>query len=348
MRVTIVGPGRMGRALATRLLSGGNSVTLIGRDPDTAERLAADLQEAPATGAAEVDVASSTEEALADAEVVILATAFGDSVAFARDHGPRLAAKVVVDVCNPLNNSYDGLVTDNGPSAAESIAAELPAGSRLVKAFNTVFPGTLIHGEVAGQVLDVFIAGDDHGATRVVSELAMSGGMRPIVVGGLARARQLEGLGFLGIAMQPLLGSGFMSGWKLLLPGAAAYEPKRGFPRNAVIGVFEETAAVGAAVGELIEDGIPESSSPSMFGAEGRQRIEAAWDVRDFLHDFQALGYEQAHVERHLRELEAGNALVLVDAETEEIAGRIGRTMADHGGRFVNYYSRWVARNLVP
>lgn len=348
MRVTIFGPGNMGRALATRLLAGGHSVTLVGRDPDTAERLAAELVDAPTTGAAEVGVASSADAGLAEAEAVIMATPFSSSLEIARQHGARLTGKVLVDVSIPMNEGYDGLLTEGGPSAAESIAAELPAGSRLVKAFNTCFSGTLLNGEIAGQALDVFIAGDDHGANRVVAELAMSGGMRPIVVGGLARARQLEGMGFLGIAIQPLMGSGFMSGWKLLLPGASPPEAKRGFPRNAVIGVFEETAAVGGTVRALIEAGIPESAIHTMFGAEARRRIEEAWDVRDFLNEFMALGYEQTHTERHIRELEAGHALVLVDVANERLAGRVGETMAAEGGRFVNYYSRWTSRNIVP
>lgn len=37
-------------------------------------------------------------------------------------------------------------------------------------------------------------------------------------VGPLARARELEALGFLGISIQGPLGTGSMSGWKLLTP----------------------------------------------------------------------------------------------------------------------------------
>jgi predicted dinucleotide-binding enzyme len=124
----------------------------------------------------------------------------------------------VVDISNPLNERYDGLVTEPGTSAAETIRAALPAGARLVKAFNTTFAGTLVAGEVAGRPLDVFLASDDAGAKDVVATLVRDGGLVPVDVGPLERARQLEQLGFLGIVLQEPLGAGFMSGWKLVMP----------------------------------------------------------------------------------------------------------------------------------
>ena len=57
--------------------------------------------------------------------------------------------------------------------------------------------GTLVAGEVGGQQLDVLIAGDDEAAKQTVSQLASDGGLRPIDVGPLNGARQLEQLGFL-------------------------------------------------------------------------------------------------------------------------------------------------------
>jgi hypothetical protein len=64
-----------------------------------------------------------------------------------------------------------------------------------VKAFNTTFAGTLVAGQVGGQQLDVLIVGDDEAAKQQVSRRAADGGLRPIDVGPLRRARQLEQLG---------------------------------------------------------------------------------------------------------------------------------------------------------
>src|SRR5690606_13572050 len=54
---------------------------------------------------------------------------------------------------HPLDESYTGLVTEGGPSGAESIRSLLPPETRLVKAFNTTFARTLVAGEVSGQPL---------------------------------------------------------------------------------------------------------------------------------------------------------------------------------------------------
>jgi predicted dinucleotide-binding enzyme len=71
-----------------------------------------------------------------------------------------------------------------------------------VKAFNNTFARTLVDGEIDGQQLDVLIAGDDEEAKRKVSQLVSDGGLRPLDVGPLARAQQLEQLGFLHISLQ--------------------------------------------------------------------------------------------------------------------------------------------------
>jgi len=215
MRITIIGPGSMGRGIATRLLAGGHSVTLVGRDRAGAEKLASELK---ATGGGSVDAATTPAEAIPESEVVILAGPYAANLDLARENGPALAGKTVVDISNPLNDTYDGLVTAPGTSAAETIRDVLPAGAKLVKAFNTTFAKTLAEGHAAGQPLDVFVAGDDEEARRRVAELVRSGGMNPVDVGPLAQARHLESLALLGITLQGRLGTGFKTGWKLLVP----------------------------------------------------------------------------------------------------------------------------------
>jgi len=69
-----------------------------------------------------------------------------------------------------------------------------------------------VEGEVAGQQLDAFIAGDDEGAKETVAQLVRDGGLRAIDVGPLERARHLEALGFLQMMVQQPLGQGFQSG----------------------------------------------------------------------------------------------------------------------------------------
>jgi predicted dinucleotide-binding enzyme len=72
----------------------------------------------------------------------------------------------------------------------------------VVKAFNTTFPSTLENGEVAGQHLDVFIAGDSEQAKEKVSAVAAAAGLRPIDVGPLRRARELEAIMLVVMGLQ--------------------------------------------------------------------------------------------------------------------------------------------------
>lgn len=121
----------------------------------------------------------------------------------------------MVDISNPVNESFDALVVPPDSSATQELA-KLAGGARFVKAFNTTFAGTLKSGEVAGQKLDVLIAGDDDGAKDAVATLARDGGLNPIDVGPQHRARELEALGLLHITLQGPLDTGYSSAVKIL------------------------------------------------------------------------------------------------------------------------------------
>ena len=138
------------------------------------------------------------------------------SLEIAGEFGDNLAGKVVVDIANPLNETFDGLAIAPGTSATEEVAASAPPGARVIKAFNTTFSGTLVEGQVAGQPLDVFIAGEEEEAKETVAQIVRDGGLLALDRGPLERARQPEGLGFLGITLQQPLGLNFQSAWKLI------------------------------------------------------------------------------------------------------------------------------------
>jgi NADPH-dependent F420 reductase len=213
MEVTIIGAGNMGRGIGHLLVRGGHSVTIVDRDPEEATRLAEELR-GSAQGGATVE-ADGPDMELRD-DVVILAVYYPGNLEIARDRGEELAGKVAVDISNPLNQTFDGLATEPGTAAAEELATAAPAGARVVKAFNTTFSGTLVEGQVAGQPLDVFIAGDDEGAKETVAQLSRDGGLRAIDVGPLERARHLESLGFLHMMVQQPLSLGFQSALKIV------------------------------------------------------------------------------------------------------------------------------------
>ena len=213
MNVTIIGAGNMGRGIGTRLVAGGHSVTFVDASPETAEKTAAEVR-ASAKKNVKVSTASLGSAELGD--VVVLALWYGTNIEIAKQLGARLAGKVVVDIANPLNSTYDGLATTPDSSSAEDVARAIAYGAKVVKAFNTTYAGTLLAGEVAGQPLDVFIAGDDADAKNKVAELVRDGGMRPIDTGPLSRARQIEGMQLLHITLQNTLGTKWGSTIKIL------------------------------------------------------------------------------------------------------------------------------------
>jgi predicted dinucleotide-binding enzyme len=212
MNISIFGAGNMARGIGYRLMAGGNSVTLFGRDAAKTQSLAEELRKSAKAGA--IVSTAKIGDPVRD-EVVILAMWYSGNIEVAQKLSGQLAGKVVVDISNALNATYDGLVIAPDTSAGEQVGAALPK-SKVVKAFNTTFANTLIEGKVAGQPLDVFIAGNDESAKGTVANLVKAGGLVAIDVGPLHRARQLEAMGLLGITLQGPHKLGFMSAWKLI------------------------------------------------------------------------------------------------------------------------------------
>lgn len=213
MNITIIGPGDTGRAIGTRAVAGGHSVTFVGQTLESA-REAADEVRVSAKGRAQVS--ATTTDKVEPGDVVVLALWYGTNIEVARQLGEKLKGKTVVDIANPVNSTYDGLVTAPDSSSAEDVARAAGSKAKVVKAFNTTYASTLREGEVGGQPLDVFIAGDDEGAKDKVAQFVKDAGLRPVDAGPLRRARQIEGMQLLHIVTQGILGTNYTSAIKIL------------------------------------------------------------------------------------------------------------------------------------
>jgi 8-hydroxy-5-deazaflavin:NADPH oxidoreductase len=206
MDITIIGTGNMARGIADVALAGGNTVTLLGTDRDKAQALADEL-----SGDVRAGVSG---DAISD-DVVVLAVWYHALDDVLGRYGDELAGKTVIDITNPVDpNTYEPLTVEAG-SAAQEIAQKAP-GAKVVKAFNTTFAGSLVEGQVAGAPLDVFVASDDEEAKGKVREIAQGAGLRVLDAGPLAHARQLEGAGYLHMAIQPGLGGTYSSALKIV------------------------------------------------------------------------------------------------------------------------------------
>jgi 8-hydroxy-5-deazaflavin:NADPH oxidoreductase len=161
MEITIIGTGNMARGVATRALAGGHSVALLGTETAKAQALADELSG---------DARAGQVGGPLSGDVVVLAVWYAAVDDVLRRYGDQLAAKVVVDITNPIDvESFEPLALEAG-SAAQEIAAKAP-GAKVVKAFNTTFAGPLGEGRVAGYPLDVLIASDDAAAKQTLSRV---------------------------------------------------------------------------------------------------------------------------------------------------------------------------------
>jgi NADPH-dependent F420 reductase len=172
--VSIIGTGNMGQAIASVVGKGGNTVELLGKsDADK-----------PLTG-----------------DIVVLAVPYPAVADILAKQGDNLAGKIVVDITNPLNfETFDSLTVPADSSATAEIADALPR-SRVLKAFNTTFAGTLAAGQVGPLTTTVLVAGDDAEAKSTLMGVVTAGGLHALDAGTLARARELEALGFLQITL---------------------------------------------------------------------------------------------------------------------------------------------------
>ena len=175
MKIAIIGAGNVGTALTGSLTRAGHDVALTSHG-------------------------QSTTDAVASAEVTILAIPFTSGEEVAREIAAAASGKVVIDVTNPLDPSYESLLTERGPSAAELFQQWMPQ-ARVAKAFNTVFASVQADPSAAGQMVDGFVAADDDRARAVALQLVEEIGMRPVDAGPLRRARELEAMAFLNIRL---------------------------------------------------------------------------------------------------------------------------------------------------
>ena len=185
--ITIVGAGNMARTIGTLAVAGGNTVEVMGRDQAKADGLAKALGGGATAG---------KWRAVPAGDIVIMALLYAGVVPVVADYADALAGKVIVDISNPFNATFDGLAHNEETSIAQEVAKVAPAGVSVVKAFNTIFRNVLEKGRP-----NVFIAGDNAEAKADVEAFIESLGLRPLDVGGLKMAHWLEGMGLVTVGL---------------------------------------------------------------------------------------------------------------------------------------------------
>jgi NADPH-dependent F420 reductase len=215
MKIAVIGTGNVGRALGSSFASAGHEVTFAARDAGTTK------QTANAVGA---QAAATPADAASGADVVVLAVPFGELADVATSIRDEVDGKIVIDVSNVLKPDFSGPALETG-SGAERVARQLP-GAHVAKAFNTIFSWIQGNPDALGTTLDALFAVDDDRSRETVAELIRSAGFRPVHVGPLTAARELESLGWLNIRLQLLTNGDWRSSFVLVgAPAAAVSDP---------------------------------------------------------------------------------------------------------------------------
>src|SRR6476661_7198157 len=188
LTTAIIGVGNLGRTVARHLVGGGESVVLAAADEAHAEALADEL--GPNASAA------SLEDAIAGADVVVLATWLDQTRELVPARTRLLEGKVVVDPSNPIGFDGNGQMfrtLPQGESAGSVVAGLLPESAHYVKAFGTLGADQLATSANREPPVVLFYATDDDAAEATAQRLIRAAGFEPLKVGGIPDAGRIEG-----------------------------------------------------------------------------------------------------------------------------------------------------------
>ncbi|MDQ3844855.1 MAG: NAD(P)-binding domain-containing protein [Bacteroidota bacterium] len=212
--IAIIGAtGNMGSAISKSLSKGNYRLLLCANQPDKIQALIEEIKRN--NPAAYVEGLDCTVNASWEADIIIAAVPYQAEKEVAEKIKEVANQKIVISIANPLNETYDGLVTAPDTSAAEELQKLLP-NSKVVKAFNTTFAADFTTPVIDGKQVDAFIAGNDEEAVQTVAELVETVGFNPIIAGNLSVSGTLERMQLLLIQLGMKYNYNWLAGWKIL------------------------------------------------------------------------------------------------------------------------------------
>jgi predicted dinucleotide-binding enzyme len=201
MKIGILGSGMVGQALARGYARHGHDV-LIGTRKSEVEGLPV----------------GTPDQAVADADIVVLGVAGRASVELTGSLAHLLEGKILVDATNPLDFSAGAprLFVGFEDSLGEQVQKAAP-GARVVKAYNTVGNTLFVDPQLPGGPPTMFIAGNDDDAKATVTRLLEDTGWEVADLGGIEASRWLEAMCMAWVSYGARTGT-WTHAWKLLRP----------------------------------------------------------------------------------------------------------------------------------
>ena len=212
--IAVIGAtGNMGAAITKSLSKGNYRLLLSANDPGKIMALVEEIKNNNAS--ADVESIDGTVKSNWKADIIILAVPYQVEKEIIEQIKEAANQKIIISIANPLNETYNGLVTAPDTSAAEELQKLLP-NSKVIKAFNTTFAADFTTPVIDGKQADCFIAGNDEEAMQTVSGLVSTAGFNPIIAGDLSVSRILENMQLLLIQLGMKYNYNWLAGWKIL------------------------------------------------------------------------------------------------------------------------------------
>ena len=185
LKIGIIGVGHIGGTLAALWAKAGHELLLSSRHPSELKTLAESLGPKVRVG--------TPRAAAAFGDVVLLSVPYSATPQIGHDLATELAGKIVIDTGNPYPQRDGAMAEDARRKGTGVASAEFLPGVRLVRAFNALTYKQLgSEAHRSGGPVAIPIAGDDPTALAVAQRLVRDAGFEPVVVGGLARARDFD------------------------------------------------------------------------------------------------------------------------------------------------------------
>jgi predicted dinucleotide-binding enzyme len=196
MKVAIIGSGRIGGGLGKAWAKHGHSIVFGARNPAEENLVAL----CTAVGAK----ATTLEDAVIDAEVVVLAMPYGALEDVLAQIG-ACTGKIIIDCTNAVGPGFT-LIYGHTTSSAEELQKKLPQ-AHVFKSFNAQGAENLANPVYDGVRASNFFCGDDPHGKTVLAKLVEDIGFEPIDAGPLKNARLLEPMMVLWIMSAKAVGS---------------------------------------------------------------------------------------------------------------------------------------------
>jgi predicted dinucleotide-binding enzyme len=187
MKIGVIGSGMIGSTVGKLWVDAGHEVRFASRHPEKLASLVNQLGPRASAG--------TSADAAKFGDVILLSVPLASIPDLAREIGPLLKGKVVLDAGNAYGNR-DGAIAQEAsvhPLGSAGWAASMFPGARWVKAFNTVYYKTLEkEAHRKGDKVGIPLASDDPEAMEVAAQLVRDAGFDPVAVGKLSRGKEFE------------------------------------------------------------------------------------------------------------------------------------------------------------